>query len=265
MAPYVLIIGAVAGELRGLFQHTEQRVAEEIGRRPATRGMLRGVPVRLLTTGVGMANTVQSLTAVLEREPPGLILQTGCAGAFRESGLGVGDVGVASEEIDAHLGIEPEDAGDPPLPLPFPVMAEAGAARRGRYPLPRRWAMAALDALQEALESGGTAADEDPRAPKPRVASGPFLTVATVTATDAGAARRYRHYGACMEAMEGAGAAHAAAHYGVPLLEVRAASNLVGRRRRETWDLDLSFRRAAWAVLTILEHCRAMTAEEMTP
>jgi futalosine hydrolase len=255
--PYVLIAAAVEGELSRLRRRMNAWAAEEIGRRPVARGRLLGLPVRLMVTGPGMANTVQALTAVIERRPPRLVLQTGCAGAFRESGLGVGDVGVATEEIDAHLGIEPERPEDPPAALPFPVMAADGVAVPGRYPLSRRWAGAAVEALR-----GVRGRAEAPAPPAVRVVSGPFLTVSTVTATDLGAERQYRRYGACMEAMEGAGAAHAAGHYGLPLLEVRAASNLVGRRDRASWDLDLAFRRATWAVMTILKHFRGLVEEK---
>lgn len=272
MLPYVLIIGAVDGELSGLLRRMNVRAAEEIGRRPVTRGTLHGISVRLMVTGPGMANTVQALTAALERVPPRLILQTGCAGAFRESGLGVGDVGVASEEIDAHLGIEPLCSGDPPAELPFPVMTVNGAAVRGRYPLSRRWMRAAVDALhrdsdknndKESGKDSDIMTDMDFETPAVKVVCGPFLTVSTVTATDRGAERRYRDYGACMEAMEGAGAAHAACHYGVPLLEVRAASNVVGRRNREAWDLELAFRRSTWAVLAILDNCKGLFRENI--
>lgn len=258
--PYVLIIGAVDGELSALRSRLDAGAAEDIGRRPVARGILHGVPVRLMVTGPGMANTVQSLTAVLERVPPRLILQTGCAGAFRESGLGVGDVGVASEEIDAHLGIEPACPDDPPAALPFAVMTVNGAAVKGRYPLSRRWVRAALTALERASGDPPVTDRGDGAA---RVVCGPFLTVSTITATDIGAERRYRHYGACMEAMEGAGAAHAACHYEVPFLEVRSASNLVGRRDRGAWDLDLAFRRSAWAVLAILEHMKDLFREKI--
>ncbi|WP_373501962.1 futalosine hydrolase [Desulfococcus sp.] len=271
-APYVLIIGAVDGELSGLRRRMNAWATEEIGRRPIQRGRLCGVPVRLMVTGPGSANTVQALTAVLEQAPPRLILQTGCAGAFRESGLSVGDVGVASEEIDAHLGIEPQAPEDPPTALPFPVMTALGAAVTGRYPLSRRWSEAAVDALSRdpaRRGAGGAWEDADSTAGLPpgttgvRVVCGPFLTVSTITATDLGAERRYRQFRACMEAMEGAGAAHVACHYDVPLLEVRAASNLVGRRDRGAWDLDLAFRRATWAVLAILDHCRELFQESL--
>lgn len=269
-APYLLIVGAVGGELSGLRRRMNAWVPEEMGRRPVQRGRLSGLPVRLMVTGPGIANTVQALTAVLEQAPPRIILQTGCAGAFRESGLSVGDVGVASEEIDAHLGIEAPGPQDPPTPLPFPVMTVRGRAVTGRYPLSRRWSAAAAAALESELERGGSVRAGEAADPTGettpagvRVVRGPFLTVATVTATDLGAERRYRDFGACMEAMEGAGAAHVACHYEVPLLEVRAASNLAGRRDREAWDLDLAFRRATWAVLTILHRCRDLFQESL--
>jgi futalosine hydrolase len=271
VAPYVLIIGAVDGELSGLRRRMNAWATEEIGRRPIQRGRLCGVSVRLMAAGPGAANTVQALTAVIEQAPPRLILQTGCAGAFRESGLTVGDIGVASEEIDAHLGIEPQAQEDPPMELPFSVMTAHGRAVTGRYPLSRRWFEAAVDALGRdpaRRGAGEVGEDADPAADMPRgaavkVVCGPFLTVSTITATELGAERHYRHFGACMEAMEGAGAAHVACHYDVPLLEVRAASNLVGRRDRGAWDLDLAFRRATWAVLAILDHCRELFQESV--
>jgi len=258
--PYVLIIGAVDGELSGLRSRMVDGVAEDIGRRRVVRGAIHGIPVRLMATGPGMANTVQALTAALERVPPCLILQTGCAGAFRESGLGIGDVGVASEEIDAHLGLEPPCSGDPPAVLPFSVMNVNGVAVKNRYPLSRRWARAALTALGRA---SAVLSSTTQGAAAVKVVRGPFLTVSTITATDLGARRHYRHHRACMEAMEGAGAAHAACHYGIPLLEVRAASNIVGRRNRGAWDLDLAFRRSAWAVLAILNHYKRFFLENI--
>ena len=258
-SPYVLIIGAVEAELSGLRRRMNAPTGEEIGRRPVMCGALHGVSIRLMATGPGMANTVQSLTAALERVPPRLILQTGCAGAFPKSGLGVGDIGVASEEIDAHLGIEPTCSGDPPAALPFPVMTVQGYAVKGRYPLSRWWAAQAMTALDRA---SGLPSAKGVDTVTVKVVRGPFLTVSTVTATDLGAERRHRHSGACMESMEGAGAAHAACHYGVPLLEVRAASNLVGRRNRGAWDLELAFRRSTWAVLSILDHCKGYFRED---
>jgi futalosine hydrolase len=71
------------------------------------------------------------------------------------------------------------------------------------------------------------------------VVTGEVLTVSTATGTDERAADLLaRHPAAVAEAMEGFGVATAAAAVGVPFAEVRAVSNLIGRRDRSGWDLD---------------------------
>ncbi len=59
-------------------------------------------------------------------------------------------------------------------------------------------------------------------------------------------------FSAYMESMEGSGAAHTAIHYDIPFLEIRAASNFVGKRNRDEWNLPLAFERCAEAVLLIM-------------
>jgi len=53
--------------------------------------------------------------------------------------------------------------------------------------------------------------------------------------------------------MEGSGAAHLSIHYDIPFLEIRAASNMVGKRDRSGWDLPLACRRSNEAVIIFLE------------
>jgi futalosine hydrolase len=66
---------------------------------------------------------------------------------------------------------------------------------------------------------------------------GAVVTVSTVTGTAAGAAELARRYDPAAEGMEGAGGWAAAEAYGVPVLEVRAISNLVGPRDRDGWEI----------------------------
>jgi futalosine hydrolase len=76
------------------------------------------------------------------------------------------------------------------------------------------------------------------RAALPAAAVGPILTVATVTGTATGAAAILaRHPDAVAEAMEGFGVATAAAQAGVAFGELRAISNPVGSRDRDTWRI----------------------------
>ena len=241
LIPDVLITAAVAGEIGPLLDQVRFPVEQSIGRRSLIRGFLNDIPLRLVVSGPGLVNTAQALTAVIESGRPALVIQTGCAGAFRTDGRAIGDIGLAVEEIDAQLGLEAADDGISPEPLPFPMVTTDGVRFANRYPLNASLVDAAVNTLNNRLP------------PKSRgVFKGTFLTVSTITTTDRRADRLYRRFSACMESMEGSAGAHVALHYGIPFLEVRAASNFVGRRDRKSWDLDLAFDRAARAVSTLI-------------
>lgn len=85
------------------------------------------------------------------------------------------------------------------------------------------------------------------------VRTGPILTVSTVTGTAGrGLDLASRIPGATAEAMEGYGVGCAALDRGVPVLEIRAISNMVGPRDRSKWRIKeaLDVLEAASAVLT---------------
>lgn len=241
MTPHVIISAATPGEILGLRKRMERARSVVVGGRDLVCGYLCGVRVGLLVTGPGQVNTVQALTAAIETQRPGLIVQTGCAGAFSASGLALGDIGIATEEIDAHLGIEPASADTPMGALPFPVCVYEDREIKNRYPLDADLVHGAYGIIKQNLTIDGV-----------KIVTGPFITVSTITATDQGAQRYHRQYGPCMESMEGAGACHVGLHYRIPFLEIRAASNLVGKRERGAWDLPLAFRRCERAVTALL-------------
>ncbi len=202
-------------------------------------GTLAGHPVRLLVTGPGPVNAVQALTAAVEGARPDLIVQTGCGGAFDGWGLEMGDIGIATAEIDGHLGLSPQNPGELLGPLPFAVLETDQASLKNRYPLDPQWTRFAGQAVRAALPGDV------------QVVKGPFLTVSTITATPQQAACLANAFKACMEAMEGAGAAHLALHYGIPFLEIRAVSNPVGKR--DGWNLELAFARSNQAVFALMQ------------
>jgi futalosine hydrolase len=226
------------GDLTGLLSHARW---SKIGGRDAVTGFFDDVPVRALITGPGQVNCVQALTAAMEADRPAVLLQAGCAGGFAGAGLRVGDLAVATEEIDAHLGIEADPAGVSLAPLPFPVGRYGGKDLRGRYCMDAALSRRTREILKD--EFSGEAVT---------VTGGPFLTVSTITATDDRAGRLYETHRACAESMEGAGAALVALHYGVAFAEVRSVSNLVGKRDLARWNLPLAFERCARAVAALL-------------
>ena len=240
----ILIIAAVDHELSHLVGEIRNPVHSMIGKRKTVSGNLFGSPVLVLTTGPGMINTAQALTAVLEHVAPFLIIQTGCAGIFKESGGDLGDIGLAQNDIDVQSGIEAEE-GSPfiPEPLPFFLLESKSGSIRNNYPVDPHLADNAFLILKDAFKSSGT-----------RVLRGPFITVSTITATDSRAAAYHGSYFPIMESMEGAAAAHVALHYNIPFLEIRAASNRVGKRDKQSWDLSLSFRQCTLAVNQLIKH-----------
>ena len=141
----------------------------------------------------------------------------------------------------------------------FPGMAELGALL-----LARRVVAADLGADSPAgflsvdeLGFGSSTLDGG-RVPGLDAVVGTILTVNTATGTSERAAELMeRHPGAVGEAMEGYGVAAAASLAELPFAEVRAVSNLVGKRDRDAWRLDLAFAALTAAARPIAEGLEA--------
>jgi len=250
MYHHILIVSAVYNELSSILDRLESPAALSAGGRKIICGRLEGESVRILITGPGIINTVQSLTAAVENLRPSIIIQTGCAGAFKESGLEVGDIGIATEEIDVQLGIELETGNYPLGELPFSLIVHQDLDLKNRYPLNRKLVDSALDILEDTLENNNT-----------RIKKGPFITVSTITSTEKRARDLYRHFKPCMEQMEGCGAALLSIHYGILFLEIRSASNMVGRRNVAAWNFNLAFERGTAAVLAIIRNIKMLRSK----
>lgn len=243
MESHIIIVAAVYEEVALLVDRLKRPVMLNVGGRKIFSGHLERKPVNILISGPGLVNTVQALSAAIENSRPSLIIQTGCAGAFNKSGLQIGDIGIATEEIDIHLGIEPETEDQPLNELPFPLIKKDNIGIKNRYPFDQKLVDSAFTSVKEAFECSDI-----------RVIKGPFVTVSTITATDKKARKLYEQFSACMEAMEGSGAAHLSIHYGIPFLEIRSASNLAGKRDLSSWNLPLAFERGALAVLEFVRY-----------
>lgn len=235
---HILVTAAVPLEAAGIRDRMADFEAYRNGGRPVFEGRIGKTRVRLLITGPGMVNTAQGMTAAIECDRPSMILMTGCAGGFERAGLNIGDIGVAEGENDAHLGIEPEEQGMPPYPLPFDLEEIDGKAIGARIPLDTDLSRETAAILKEGFKNTPV-----------NIVCGPFVTVSTITATDRGAAGLFNRFHACMESMEGVAGAHVATHYGIPFIEMRCASNLVGKRDREGWDLSLACGRSTEAAV----------------
>lgn len=95
----IVIVAAVSAETDLLRQSLSPCEVRRCGARELFLGSLFGKKVALLHSGIGKINAASAVTALLETFEPEAVIVTGCAGAYPQSGLQVGDLVLASEEI----------------------------------------------------------------------------------------------------------------------------------------------------------------------
>ena len=224
MSGRILLLAATEAECRPVLTQMTRILMEGNGR----NGMIAGRGCRLLTTGVGPANAAHTLTREAEREPPRIVAQFGIGGAYVPSGLAVGDVAVASEEIYGDLGAEAPDRWLSMEEIGFPTVS-------GPAPLYNRFPLDLERAERVASACGGSV--------------GAFLTASTCTGTERRAAELYARFEPVCENMEGAAAAHVCALYRLPFVELRGISNLIENRDRSRWRVQEAVLAAGRAVV----------------
>lgn len=187
--------------------------AVEAEREALMRGLRDDPAFDILVGGVGPIAAAASAAKALAAADYSLVVSAGIGGGF-PGRAEVGSLVLASRIIAADLGAETPEGfkGLEELGLGTTcIQVEGGLVNR----------------IAEAFEAA-----ELP------VIIGPVLTVSTVTGT-APTARGLaaRIEGAAAEAMEGYGVAQAAYNEGLPVIELRAISNVVGPRDRELWQI----------------------------
>jgi futalosine hydrolase len=210
----------------------------QIGRKPAWTGRLDGAGVLLLPGGMGKTNAAHALTALLETHPVRGVVGFGVGGAYPGSGLRVGDVALATAAIYGDEGVQTPTGWISTEGIGIPLW------RAGESPLFNAFALdaARVDRARAALSAAGVEAR-----------TGPFVTVSCCSGTAAlGMTMTERFPGALCEGMEGAALAHVAAIYEVPLLELRAVSNLVEDRDLSRWRIREAAETAQQAVRIVV-------------
>ena len=192
------------------------------------RGLHGDSRFEVLVAGVGSVVAAVNTAKALMTADYSLVISAGIGGGF-PGRAEVGSLVVASEIIVADLGAETLEG--------FSSLDELGFG----------FTHVQIDvSLVERITRALLVA-------KLPVNSGPVLTVSTVTGTaERGVELANRIPGATAEAMEGFGVGVAALDRGLPVLEIRAISNLVGPRDRSSWRIKeaLDILEAAISVLT---------------
>jgi futalosine hydrolase len=198
-------------------QESELRVlvvtAVSAERDAVLRGLDGASNFDVLVSGVGPAMAAAKTAKELANTEYDLVISAGIGGGFIERAE-VGSIVVANKIIAADLGAQ--------TPEGFRSLDELGFGST----------RVAVDGnlvtrITNSLITAGLP-----------VNTGPIITVSTVTGTTATASElSARVPGVMAEAMEGHGVAIAAEDRGVPILEIRAISNPVGPRDRNSWRI----------------------------
>jgi futalosine hydrolase len=234
----IVIIAAVPREvelLEKVLEHSRRVKTDGYG---SVEGSIGNLQVVVCTGGVGKVNAAAATAVMIDRYQPQLVINTGCAGAYIGSGLVVGNLVVASEEVLADDGVATADGWKDLRYMDLPSVVNGGGSCFNLLPLSR---YAAEKAMQLADYCGVL------------LMRGRFSTVSTCSGTSRYGAVLSGRWNALVESMEGAAVAQVCLRCGVDCLEIRGISNMVEERDLKKWDIPRAVEAAQRFVLKYLE------------
>ncbi|MFK5925871.1 MAG: futalosine hydrolase [Desulfuromusa sp.] len=198
-------------------------------------GELREQQILLCHGGIGQVNMAIQLTRLLSEHPPVAVFLCGCGGSYPNSGLQIGHLALAKDEIFGDLGVATANQFIPLDQLDLPQNPQLAPIIQQSFPLNPdllKWA-------QEIL---------------PNTVCGTFVTVNRCSGTTALSIELQHRTGGICENMEGAAAAQVCAAFDIPLLELRGISNPTGTRDTRQWDIGRGAEAAQSGILELLEN-----------
>lgn len=222
----IAIVTAVAAERDAIAGGVGVSERQHTGPFETVIGIVRGdADLVVLAAGVGPAASAAAAMA-LALGGVDVLICAGVGGGFAGRAA-IGDVVVATSVVAGDLGAHTAEGFLDLAMLGFGTSTYAVDAAASAH-------------TAERLAAHGVATRR-----------GPIVSVSAATGTDERAAELAHRYDAAAEAMEGAGVAHVAALMGIPLVELRAISNLVGRRDVSSWDLPAALSALERAMRTL--------------
>jgi len=232
--------------------HSIQGKAITVGSLPVTigaRGPNSREAIVVGVSGCDKANAAHLVTCLLQamNPRPRLVVQFGIAGAFvrpgHRGGAQVGDLVIATEEAYGDTGSSSPDgwlSADE-----IGLQMGSTTAVEGRFRCDAALVRRAHAAIRS-IEAGEWSEAE------PNLLMGPCVTLSCATGVRDEGVRLSRYWGALVESMEGAAAAHICGMYRIPFLEIRGVSNMVEDRDRSSWQVDRATAVAGRAVLAAI-------------
>lgn len=205
-------------------------------------GTLHDHPVVLSVSGMGKVNAAHAATRLILDHAPSCIANIGIGGAYPSSGLAVGDIAVAEQEIYGDEGVLLKDGFHGADFIGIPLLKKGGKKFFNTFRPDNVLAEKAVRAAQLVTCYSSLVT----------VAKGCFLTVSTCTGTKKRARELEERFGAICENMEGAAIAHVCSLYDVPFIEMRSISNIVQDRDRSRWNIKLAAENCQEAALALI-------------
>ncbi|MBI4698317.1 MAG: futalosine hydrolase, partial [Nitrospirae bacterium] len=189
------------------------------------QGKIFGTNVILMNTGIGKVNAGHSATCILEDYQVSKVINSGVGGAYPGSGLRVGDIAVATNEIYGDDGVATSTGFEGMDKIGIPVLKIGRKKYFNEFPLDN----ILLKRVSNLVTRHACLPDRQ-ALPVTKVRSGNFVTVSATSGTQKRALELERRFKAICENMEGAAIAHICAMYRIPMLEIRGISNIAGVR-----------------------------------
>jgi futalosine hydrolase len=234
----IVIIAAVPQEIELLEKALEHSGRVKTGGYEYVEGTIGNLRVVVCAGGVGKVNAAAATAVMIDRYQPQLVINTGCAGAYVGSGLSIGNLVVASEEVLADDGVVVADGWKDLRYMNLPSVEQGGLSCYNMLPLSRH---ASEKAMQLADYFGVF------------LMRGRFATVSTCSGTRLHGAELSHRWSALIENMEGAAVAQVCLRCGVDCLEIRGISNMVEERDLKKWDIPRAVEATQRFVLKYLE------------
>jgi len=163
-------------------------------------------------SGVGMLSTAVSLTKMIEKNKPELVIQAGIGGCFNEA-FALGDVVMIKEEHVADMGVEEE--------LNWKDIFDLNLEDANRAPFTDKKLM------NEHLKKFNLLQ-------LPEVTA---VTINEITTRPQRIQQLTAKYNPVIESMEGAALHYVCRDFNVPFVQIRSMSNYIGERNKSNWKL----------------------------
>jgi futalosine hydrolase len=253
------ILGATAIEISSLSDSFPQRERMEIAGNVFTRHTHRDLNLLIGSTGIGKVNAAAVAAAILSRFKVKDLWCVGCAGAFSQTGLRVGDVLITRDAVCGDEGVLHLAGVSSTELIGIPLLQKKGRLFYDRFPLD---GFDTFHKLETSLPSGsyvkagctGLLAASQSADNAFAIKYGHSLTVGMASGDMETAEKRFQTYAAMAENMEGSALAQVCFLFDVPFLECRGISNMAGVRDKKHWDLNLATDHSHVVIRHVLEN-----------